>query len=154
MSGVPATRCNYQLNHLRYPRFPVKSPLGRLIYAINRFLCIHQAPKCLTARFRASGWAVQPVKNGTTVSDVRQNLITWRQLHFDETNTLLLMTSNFRLPLRSVAFWLPFFMHELCDNSLIIHPMGSKMLSCLSGTISKHHAKFQSKRFSGCREKR
>ena len=58
------------------------------------------------------------------------------------------------LSLRSVACWRPFFVHELCDNSLIIHLMCSKMLSCLSGTISKHHAKFQSKRFSGCRRKR
>ena len=39
---------------------------------------------------------------------------------------------------------------RICDNSLNTHPMDTKMVSCLSDTISKHRAKFQSKRFSGC----
>ena len=45
-------------------------------------------------------------------------------------------------------------LHKLCDNSLIMHPLDTKMLSCLSDIISKTRAKFQNKRFSGCRKKR
>ena len=42
----------------------------------------------------------------------------------------------------------------LCHNSPKIQPSHPEKVSYLSGIISKHHAKFQSKRFSGCREKR
>ena len=42
----------------------------------------------------------------------------------------------------------------LCHNSPKIQPPDPEKVSYLSGIISKHHAKFQSKRFSGCREKR
>ena len=48
----------------------------------------------------------------------------------------------------------PLIMHDSCDRSLILHPFDTKMLSCPPDIISKTPAKFQSKWFSDCWEKR
>ena len=79
-----------------------------------------------------------------------------------EFNVFYVMTSNvFEVGLKSSktnALWRrafsfeangPLIMHDLCDKSLIMHPLDTKMLNCLSDTISKAPAKFQSKWFSG-----
>ena len=81
----------------------------------------------------------------------RQFRLQWRQINLSQLREDIVLWRQ--MVSVSISFWAP-EPPNLCNNSLIMHPMVTKMVSCLSGTISKHHAKFQIKRFSGCREKR
>ena len=111
---------------------------------------------------------VKPVKNGRSMRfyhpwlAARSPSVHWRQiprcLTSDKAEDKAFMNVKpnhchvtVAVPMRILAQYNAL---RICDNSLNPHPMDTKMVSCLSDTISKHCAKFQSKRFSGCREKR